>query len=128
MQFKKIILSVCCISLVVSGCGGRTAYPVNTYQPGDESKSCKNLTDEMSEIEGEINKRRPNENHTGKNIFLGAAGAFLIVPWFFMDFSETEKIENNAYRARYNYLVRIHNDKKCGEVKEQISAVKKPKC
>ena len=33
------------------------------------------------------------------------SGGLLIVPWFFLDLSDADKIEANAQRARHNYLV-----------------------
>ena len=33
------------------------------------------------------------------------SGGLLIVPWFFLDLTDADKIEANAQRARYNYLV-----------------------
>ena len=113
--------------MVLSGCAGRAANPVMPNQPGDESRSCVSLVSEMNEVEGEINKRLPKENRTGQNVALGVAGAFLIVPWFFMNFSEAEKIEINAYRTRYNHLVRIYNDKNCGASKQEMPAFEKQK-
>ena len=44
-----------------------------------------------------------------------------------MNFSDAEKIEINAYRTRYNHLVRIYNDKRCGESKQEIPAFEKQK-
>ena len=44
-----------------------------------------------------------------------------------MNFSDAEKIEINAYRTRYNNLVRIYNDKKCGTSKQEMPAFEKQK-
>ena len=40
-----------------------------------------------------------------KRTLLMLTGGFLILPWFFLDLSDADKIEANAQRARYNYLV-----------------------
>ena len=40
-----------------------------------------------------------------KRTLLMLSGGLLIVPWFFLDLSDADKIEANAQRARYNYLV-----------------------
>ncbi|HXH55406.1 MAG TPA: hypothetical protein VNK03_06685 [Gammaproteobacteria bacterium] len=127
MKFNQIIVLVCCASMVMSGCAGRASHPIMTCQPGDNEKSCSNISSEMIEIEGEINKRLPKEKRTGQNVALGVAGVFLIVPWFFMNFSEAEKIEINAYRTRYNHLARIYNDKHCGSLKQEIPSFEKQK-
>lgn len=55
----------------------------------------------------------PKQNKTGKNVALGVAGAFFLVPWFFMDFSDAERVEYNALRNRYNHLASIAMSKHC---------------
>ncbi len=123
MKFNQIIVLLCCASVVISGCAGRASNPIMACQPGDNKKSCSSISSEMIEIEGEINKRLPKEKRTGQNVALGVAGAFLIVPWFFMNFSEAEKIEINAYRTRYNHLARIYNENRCGSQVQQQEIV-----
>jgi len=123
---KKGLVWLVCGSLLM-GCAGRAANPVMSSQPGDERMSCSALKSEMNEIQGNINKLLPKESRTGQNVALGVAGAFFIVPLFFMNFSDAEKIEINAYRTRYNHLVRIYNDKNCGAAAEELpDFTKKP--
>lgn len=115
---RKIFIMFLAFILVV-GCAGRTAAPVNVYQYGDEKKSCKALQSELAFTESEIQRLLPQTEKTGKNVALGIAGAFLLVPWFFMDMSKAEQIEINALRQRYNHLVIISNEKDCGfDIKE----------
>ena len=57
----------------------------------------------------------PKSDKTGSNALLGVAGLFLIVPWFFMDFSEADRIEVDAWRARYNYLTSLFTSNDCGK-------------
>ena len=47
----------------------------------------------------------PASDKTAKNVALGIAGWFLLVPWFFMDFSQAEQTEINALRQRHNHLL-----------------------
>lgn len=96
------------------GCAGRAANPIMTHQYGDDKRSCKALEMELSQIEQEIQRLVPKTEKTGKNIALGVAGAFFLVPWFFMDLSKAEQIEVNAYRQRYNHLVILAVEKNCG--------------
>jgi hypothetical protein len=42
-----------------------------------------------------------------------AAGAFFIIPYFFVDLTDSEKVELNAARARYFALNRLAANKKC---------------
>lgn len=109
---KKSISLLLTISML-SACGGRAANPIMTAQYGDQRKSCAALETEMVGIQQEIAQLVPATDKTGKNVALGVAGAFFLVPWFFMDFSHAEEEEVNAYRQRYNNLASIAADKKC---------------
>lgn len=109
---KLVLFSICLLSL--SACGGRTAAPVMVAQYGDQNKSCKALQFEMTNIEGDIQRLLPKTDKTGQNVALGVAGAFFLVPWFFMDFKGAEQTEYEALRQRYNHLATIAMDKNCG--------------
>lgn len=119
---KKIFLAICICSFLAA-CGGRTANPVMVAQYGDQQKSCDALQFEMTNIQGEIQRLLPNTDKTGKNVALGVAGWFLLVPWFFMDFKNAEQTEYEAYRQRYNNLAIIAMDKKCGIKKIDLPSV-----
>ena len=101
------------MAILFGGCAGRQAYPVQSYMPGDENKSCMILKAEMAQIEADVHKKLPKSDKTGSNILLGAAGCFLIVPWFFMDLKGADKIEVEAFQRRYNALALIAADKGC---------------
>lgn len=105
---------------IIGGSAGRAANPVMVHQYGDEAKSCKALISEMQFAQEEINRLIPKTNKTGKNVALGVAGWFLLVPWFFMDLSQAEQEEINALRQRYNHLAVVAGEKNCDEHIEQI--------
>jgi len=130
MNKKAPIMSLFASFLIVSflvGCAGRAANPVMVQQYGDNRKSCKALELELSQIEQEIQRLVPKTDKTGKNVALGVTGFFFIVPLFFMDLSQAEQIEINAYRQRYNHLLIIAAEKQCGIEKETIpDFTKKP--
>lgn len=121
---KKIGIFILIIT-VIAGCAGRPANPVMIHQYGDDRKSCNALERELVFIEGEIQRLIPESQKTGKNVALGVAGAFLIVPWFFMDLSKAEQIEINALRQRYNHLVIIADEKQCGLKAKEIPEFEK---
>lgn len=111
---KKITASVLIASIALMGCAGRAANPVLQDQVGDNQKSCDTLQTEMSGIQSQIQKLVPESDKTGKNVGLGIGGFFLLgIPWFFMDLSDAEKAEINAYNMRYNKLMTIATQKKC---------------
>jgi len=77
------------------------------------------LEHELQTIQHEIQRLLPKRDKTAKNIVLGVAGAFFLVPWFFMDFKNAEAQEYEAYRQRYNHLSAIAVDKNCGLKKQR---------
>jgi hypothetical protein len=123
MEFKSFIGTVLIISFL-AGCAGRAANPVLTQQYGDNTKSCKALEQELVFIQNEIQRLVPDTEKAGTNTALGVAGFFFIVPLFFMDLSQSEQIEINAFRQRYNHLLIIATDKKCGVSGDKIPEFK----
>ena len=117
MNRNKVIawlLISCLLSLSLFGCGGRTANPVAAIKAGDEQLSCSALRVEMSNVEKQVQSLLPKSKKTGKNVALGTAGLFLIVPFFFMDFSGAEQAEIRAYQERYGALQTTYVNKGCG--------------
>jgi hypothetical protein len=110
----KLTALVVSISIFVSACAGRAANPVLLDQVGDNQKSCETLQTEMAGIQSQIQKLVPESDKTGKNVGLGIGGLFLLgIPWLFMDLTDAEKAEINAYNMRYNKLTTIATQKKC---------------
>ena len=104
-----VLIGVMCFA----GCGGRVANPIQTYLPGDDTRSCEGLNIQMSQLDSDMRRILPKTNKSGTNLLCGVAGAFLIVPWFFMDFKGADKIEYDAMRNRYNHLLVIASEKDC---------------
>ena len=123
---KNILLIVLLVCFGAYGCAGRTPNPVQTYQYGDEKRSCAGLRAELSNLEADIQRKLPDSEKTGSNVALGVAGAFLLVPWFFMDFSKADQVEIEALRRRYNSLVIIAADKSCGFENKPIPEFQAP--
>jgi hypothetical protein len=109
---NRFLATTMCLVLI-TGCGGRTPAPVMTAQYGDTQKSCQALEYEIANTQGEMNRLLPQADKTGKNVALGVAGAFLLVPWFFMDFKGAEQTEYEAHRQRYNNLASVAMSKGC---------------
>jgi hypothetical protein len=122
-NFQTGIAVFVCFTFILIGCGGRAASPVTIFQYGDQGKSCKALQEEMDYNQQEISRILPDTEKNNKNTMLGIAGFFLIVPWLYMDFTESERIEVTAYRERYNHLALIAKDKKCGYATKSIPAI-----
>lgn len=113
---KPIKSSICVVMscvFVFAGCGGRTANPMLVYLPGDESRSCTGYMAEISQLEADMNRILPKTNKAGYNTLMGVAGVLVIVPFFFMDFKNADKIEWEAMRARRNRLLIYAAEKGC---------------
>jgi hypothetical protein len=78
----------------------------------------------MEYLGKDIFERFPDASKTGSNTGLGVAGAFLIVPWFFMDFSEADEVEVSALIQRYNHLLITAQDKSCDTKRERLPTLK----
>ncbi|PWF20885.1 hypothetical protein DD235_16530 [Corticimicrobacter populi] len=105
---------------LLAGCAGRNANPVTVQQYGDDAKSCQALEHEMAFIESEVQRLMPQTAKAGKNTALGVSGAFFLIPLFFMDFSQAEQVEVDAYRQRYNHLAILALDKGCETDRQPI--------
>ena len=105
-KFQPALLLIVMILFLTQSCAGRAAHPVQVAQSGDNKKTCKSLRKETSQIRRNVKKMVPAVKKADKKrTLLMLSGGLLIVPWFFLDLSHADKIEANAQRARYNYLV-----------------------
>ena len=108
-RYANVIL----ISAFLAACAGRTANPAASYRVGDEAMSCQEIKADMAHVQSQVDRLVPESEKTGKNVALGGAGCFKLVPWFFMDLSETEKVEIQAYKERYLSLEKLYSRKDC---------------
>ena len=118
-MISKRTTTVLCAALIqvsllsLTACGGRAANPVRSVQAGDASLGCDALRAEMSTVEAQAAALVPESKKTGKNVALGTAGLFLIVPFFFMDSGAAEDAEIKAYRDRYGELQKTYAQRGC---------------
>ena len=114
---KPLLASLLAIAVINTGCVSSTANPVPLAQVGDDTKSCDAITNEMQQM---INKRLEAEGErnaqVGGNVALGVLGAFLIVPWFFMDTSNAHTVEEKAAQSRFDRLQQLAIDRNCPSV------------
>lgn len=100
-------------TIVLQGCCGRQANPMPVYMPGDENRSCTSYKAEIAQLEADMTRILPDTNKFGYNAVCAAAGCFLIVPFFFMDMKDAEKVEWEAMRQRRNRLVIYASEQGC---------------
>jgi len=111
---KKIIAMLLSLSIFISGCASTVAVPVPIAQVGDETKSCSAITNEMQQmITAQIEADGNRNKQIGVNSALAVAGAFLLVPWFFMDLGGAASAEQKAAKARYDRLQQMLVEKRC---------------
>ncbi len=123
---KKLICLILTFAVFLAGCAGHTANPVAVYQLSDEQKSCESLRGEMYHIQSEISRLLPKSDKTGRNIACAATGIIFLVPLFFMDLKQGEKIEIEAYRQRYSHLMLIAREKGCKVTYAQVEPEPSP--
>ena len=118
---KKLLTLAVTSVFILTACAGKTAHPVPQYQAQDETMSWSMIRLEIEDNQTKIMSLIPKQNKLAKNAALGVAGYFLIVPWFFMDFSDAERVEVEAFQMRNNRLRALFDTKKCaGEVPKAI--------
>ena len=105
-KFQPVFVLIVIVLFFIQGCAGRAAHPVQVAESGDNKKTCKSLRKETKKIRQKVKRMIPAVKKADKKrTLLMLSGGLLIVPWFFLDLSDADKIEANAQRARYNYLV-----------------------
>jgi hypothetical protein len=105
------LVLACCIFL--AGCAGREANPIPVYLPGDEKLSCAALKSEIAQLQVDMQRILPKTDKGLSNALWAAGGVFFIVPFFFMDLKDAEKIEFDAMRQRHNRLLVYAAEKSC---------------
>ena len=113
-KFQPALLLIVMILFLTQSCAGRAAHPVQVTQSGDNKKTCKSLRKETKQIRQKIRRMIPAVKKADKKrTLLMLSGGLLIVPLFFLDLSDADKIETNAQRARHNYLIDIAKKSNC---------------
>ena len=101
MRFKRPITCLLIVGiLLLPACAGRQANPIPAYLPGDENRSCKALQAEIAHLDADMTRLFPETDKFLWNATMVATGIYLIVPLFFMDLKDAEKVEWDAMRVR----------------------------
>ena len=127
---KAYLNVLLCVSIFLAGCAGREANPIPVYMPGDENRSCEALKAEVAQLQVDMARMLPKTDKGLTNTLWATAGVFFIVPFFFMDLKDAEKIEFDAMRQRHNRLLVYAAEKNCdmsGVRAEEIPSMKERK-
>lgn len=115
---KKLIVTIA-LSTFLTACMQTKSNPIPLSQNGDDTKSCSAILHEMQEAKkAQESAKNERSSQIGANAALGVAGAFLLVPWFFIDTSNAHSVDMNAAEARFNRLYSIAYEKQCSNVIE----------
>jgi len=127
---RKCICFMLVPYVLFAGCAGREANPIPVYLPGDENLSCTALKTEIAQLQVDMQKLLPKTDKGLTNTLWAAGGVVCIVPFFFMDLKDAEKIEFDAMRRRHNRLLVYAAEKGCdmsGIRAEKIMSAKEEK-
>ncbi len=100
------------------------------YLPGDENRSCVAYKAEIAQLQVDMARILPKTDKGLTNALWAVGGVLVIVPFFFMDLKDAEKIEFEAMRNRHNRLLVYAAEKGCdfGEVRaERIPGLEESK-
>lgn len=112
---KRTSSAVVLSALIVTGCAGREANPVQVIQEGDAKLSCSELRQEI-EISSQTMSRLIGDQKDiqGKNTAAVVVGAVVFFPaLFFMNLKGAAREEAKALQDRINGLAERHNAKGC---------------
>lgn len=111
---RKTILPVSVSCALLTACVHTTPNPVQVSQYGDDTMSCRTIENQMQDMQTQrMASDSAGDGQVAKNVGLGVAGAFLLVPLFFMDTSDAHSVEAKAAQARYKRLQALYEDRGC---------------
>lgn len=121
---RYVIKNILCIVMLLSliaACGGRIAKPTQTTYFQDPLKSCDQLEQELGALQHDIIALEPHLDKSRQNQVLMGASLLLIFPLAMMDTTNADKIEYEALRRRYNYLLQTASKKRCPTERQMLS-------
>lgn len=111
----KVRINALAIVVLLAGCAGRTAVPIETTHAGDQQLSCGQLQAETLRNEQQAQALYEQHKKAGDaNIAIGAVGAVLFWPALFaLDTGTAEKDEARALEARNAHLRSLSQQQSC---------------
>jgi hypothetical protein len=110
---KKVLCVLLSFGVLLSGCAGRDPNPISMVTPQDKELSCDALQYQIDFARDEMKRLEPKCNKVGTNALWFVGGILLLVPFFFMDVKDAEKIEYDAYNVRAHYLLSLRTNREC---------------
>jgi len=111
---RLVVTYLMILSIFLIGCGGRTAHPITSHQAGDENKTCDVLRDEIDYLKVQHeDKKKEHQVKEAVDIALLIGGILILVPFFFMDLKNAEKVEYEAINHRIEHLRSLAREMNC---------------
>lgn len=103
-------------SLLLGACAGRAPNPVAVVQAQDRYMDCAAISAEVTANNKKISELGGEEGgKVAQNVIVGAAGLFIPILWFGMDFQGAAPKEIAALQSRQQYLATMA-EARCGAV------------
>jgi uncharacterized protein YcfL len=115
MSAGKTALAVVLL-MGLAGCAGRAPAPVAVVQAQDRYMDCAAISAEVQANNKRISELGAEEGgKVAQNVIAGAAGLFIPILWFGMDFQNAAGKEVAALQSRQQYLATLA-EQRCGAV------------
>jgi hypothetical protein len=109
---RFLVIAACAVLL--GACAGRAPAPVAVVQPQDRYMDCAAITAEVQANNKRISELGSEEGgKVAQNVIVGAAGLFIPILWFGMDFQNAAGKEVAALQSRQQYLATLA-EQRCG--------------
>lgn len=101
-----------CGVILFAGCAGRQANPIAIKFATDDQKTLLDLHNELEDLAGRQFQAEKSSQYTQADNFRNVIlGGMFIVPWFFLDLQDADRIEAAAYQRRIDYLQLLFMEK-----------------
>ena len=107
----RVIITLA-LGALCAACAGRDPQPIATVQLTDATATCAMITAEIQANNIKLQELAGEEGlKTGQNVAAGAAGVFIPVLGFAMDFKGAASKEVAALQARQQYLTTLATER-----------------
>lgn len=107
-------LAILAVTITLSGCAGRHAEPIAANYATDSRLSCIRIVDEIAKHQQKLISLQAERSRINRrNINVGIAGSFLLIPLFWLNVTDAPEVEQYAIGGRLNVLNDLRDSKNC---------------
>lgn len=112
----RVLVAPVALACLLAACAGRKPDPVAVVQAQDRYMDCAAISAEVQANNKRISDLGSEEGgKVAQNVIVGAAGLFIPILWFGMDFQNAAGKEVAALQSRQQYLATLA-EQRCGAV------------